>query len=300
MDVSVIIVNYNTKQITLNCLKSIFEYTKDIEFEVILVDNASSDGSVEAIEKCYPMVQVIKSEVNLGFGRANNLGVEKAKGEFLFLLNSDTILLNNAIKEFWIFFKENELLLKIGVLGCMLKTEDLLDGPSYDYFVSPLDDILFLFHEKNKSRPSKTFHNGYFQVDWVSGADMFMRTDLFMKLKGFHDEFFLYSEEVDLQKRISKEGYLNYILEKPKIIHIWGASGRTDRPNIRKYIIVNQSKVIYVKNNYSFGVYVMFKCVFIFLSVLKMLLHPRFGVQEKLTYIKEMITWSMFSKYRKL
>lgn len=105
MDVSVIIVNYNTKQITLNCLESIFEHTKGIEFEVILVDNASSDGSVEAIEEYYPMVQVIKSEVNLGFGRANNLGVQMAKGEYLFLLNSDTLLLNNAISIFLYFFR---------------------------------------------------------------------------------------------------------------------------------------------------------------------------------------------------
>lgn len=181
----------------------------------------------------------------------------------------------------------------------MLKTEDLSNGVSYGYFVSPFGEIMSLFYRKNHDKFAKTFSQGYIRVDWVSGADMFMKADLFKSLEGFYEEFFLYSEEVDLQKRVSKRGLFNYILEEPQIIHIWGASTETKELHIGKYIIVDQSRVIYVKNNYVFFVYVVFKCVFISLSVLKMLLHPRFGIQEKLTYIKEMITWSVFSKYRK-
>ena len=101
--VSIIIVNYNTKQLTLNCLKSIYEYTKDIDFEIIVVDNASSDGSVEAIRESFPIVNVIGSNENLGFGRANNLGAKYAQGKYLFLLNSDTLLIENSIKKLYDF-----------------------------------------------------------------------------------------------------------------------------------------------------------------------------------------------------
>ena len=114
--VSIIIINYNTKLLTLDCLKSIYQHTKDIDFEVIVVDNASSDGSAEAIRESFPIVKVIEPNENLGFGRANNLGAKYAKGEYLFLLNSDTLLIENSIKKLYDFYIENEEKLHIGVL----------------------------------------------------------------------------------------------------------------------------------------------------------------------------------------
>lgn len=116
MDVSIIIVNYNTRQLLANCLASIFKETRDVSYEVIVVDNASSDGSRDFICLLYPQVIWINSGENLGFGRANNLGVKNAKGEYLFFLNSDTILLNNAIKVFWeyVHMHAND---RLGVIG---------------------------------------------------------------------------------------------------------------------------------------------------------------------------------------
>ena len=100
MDVSIIIVNYNTKELTAACINSIFQYTEGVEFEVILVDNASTDGSREFFRKDTRII-LIESEINLGFGRANNLGYEYSHGKYVFLLNSDTYLLNNAVKIFY-------------------------------------------------------------------------------------------------------------------------------------------------------------------------------------------------------
>ena len=107
MEISIIIVNYNTCDLTLQCLQSVYEKTVDVGFEVIVVDNASSDNSVEMIKKMFPQVKIIESVENLGFGKANNLGVKYANGDYLFLLNSDTILISNVIFEFYRFMQKS-------------------------------------------------------------------------------------------------------------------------------------------------------------------------------------------------
>ena len=101
MDVSVIIVNYNTKELTRNCLKSVFEKTKGVNFEVIVSDNGSTDGSIEMIKSEFPEVILIENNANLGFGAANNRALKIARGKYVFYLNSDTLLLNNAVKIFF-------------------------------------------------------------------------------------------------------------------------------------------------------------------------------------------------------
>ena len=109
MDVSVIIVNYNTVELTKQCILSIYNQTKDVNFEIIVVDNNSEDNSVKIIENNFPQVILINNSDNIGFGRANNLGVEIAKGKYIFFLNSDTILLNNAIKIFVDYMRKNNI-----------------------------------------------------------------------------------------------------------------------------------------------------------------------------------------------
>ena len=124
MDVSIIIVNYNTCDLTRNCLKSVFEQTKDIDFEVIVSDNGSKDGSIEMIKKEFPQVILIENNANLGFGAANNRGLKIAKGKYVFYLNSDTILLNNAVKCFFDYWENSPEKDTIGALGGNLLNED--------------------------------------------------------------------------------------------------------------------------------------------------------------------------------
>ena len=119
MDVSIIIVNYNTKHLLEDCLSSLYALTQSIDFEVIVVDNASSDDSETYITRKFPQVKWINSGENIGFGRANNLGAKYADGKYLFLLNSDTLLLNNAIKAFY-DYAETHSEEQIGALGCWL------------------------------------------------------------------------------------------------------------------------------------------------------------------------------------
>ena len=122
--ISVIIVNYNTKELTFECIKSIYEHTKEIDFQIIVIDNASNDDSVHYLKEKFPFIDIIQSQSNLGFGMANNLGVKISKGDFLFFLNSDTKLIENSIKCFYDFFVQNERELNLGILGCKLINEN--------------------------------------------------------------------------------------------------------------------------------------------------------------------------------
>ena len=123
-DVSVVIVSYNTYELTRNCLCSVYEQTKDIDFEVIVSDNGSSDGSTDMIKEKFPSVILIENGVNLGFGAANNRALKIARGKYVFYLNSDTVLLNNAVKIFFDHWEENGAREKLGALGCWLQDEN--------------------------------------------------------------------------------------------------------------------------------------------------------------------------------
>lgn len=120
LDVSVIIINYNTLKMTDECICSVIEKTSGISYEIILVDNASTDGSKEFFSND-PRVTYIYNDENLGFGRANNRGIEIASGKYLLLLNSDTLLLNNAVRLFFNYFENYGDAQAIGALGCVLK-----------------------------------------------------------------------------------------------------------------------------------------------------------------------------------
>ena len=129
IEVSIILVHYKTLELTTNVIKSIYKKTKEVIFEIIVVDNASNDGSIEKIERKFKnQIKIIKNNENVGFGRANNIGVKEAKGKYIFLLNTDTILINNAIKILFEFIEKNK---KIAVVGGNLYTKDLKPAHSF-------------------------------------------------------------------------------------------------------------------------------------------------------------------------
>lgn len=131
MDVSIIIVNYNTKRLTCQCIDSIIEKTEGVSFEIIVVDNNSTDGSQELLSHDNRIVFIEAGE-NLGFGKANNLGFKKSTGKYLFFLNSDTILLNNALLYFFDFYESFKG--RIGGVGCLLENDKGLHIHSYADF----------------------------------------------------------------------------------------------------------------------------------------------------------------------
>ena len=245
MDVSVIIVNYNTKELTKNCIDSIFVQTSGVTFEVILVDNASTDGSVELFKKdgriCF-----VESGCNLGFGKANNLGYQYAMGKYIFLLNSDTILLNNALKLF--FDKMESAQQNIGCMGCLL--QDLSGKYVHSYAELPsVDNVLgtliwksfFSFWgfdiQKMDDPETKKVNPSFFQVEYVTGADLFLRRTVIEKCGFFDPDFFMYYEDSELQYRFTKHNYLSYIYDIPKIVHLEGHSSKKDSTTKRLILL---------------------------------------------------------------
>lgn len=269
IDVSIIIVNYNTKELIMNCLKSIFEHTKNISFEVIVSDNGSKDGSVEMIKAEFPHVILIENSENLGFGAANNRGLKIAAGKYIFYLNSDTILLNNAVKMFFDYWENSPKKEKIGALGCMLQDENrnyihsFGKFPTYrseiktlikQNFTIIVNQILSFFHIQNihKSFVSCDVYIG--EVDYITGADLFVVNDGFAK---FDEQYFLYFEETDLQYRMYKNSLERIILDTPKIVHLVGKSNDAMRESIYRYISFSSREIIvsrliwFKKNNYK-------------------------------------------------
>lgn len=260
MDVSVIIVNYNTKSLLLNCLDSIIHHTDGIQYEIIVIDNNSSESINDTIKKEYPNIKLIESKENIGFGKANNLGAKSAKGKYLFLLNSDTVLLNNAIKFFYDFMHENENSLNIGALGCWL--EDLYGNTTHSFgnFPTIKNMILYILNRIyrriisffNKNNPLKK-SDDYKSVDFILGADLFINRNLFYKLNGFDPEFFMYFEETDLQKRMNDLQLERLVIPLPRIIHLEGGSTGAGKKMNYSALMMSQKSLNYYASKHFEG-----------------------------------------------
>jgi GT2 family glycosyltransferase len=214
MDVSIIIVNTNEKLLLKQALKSVFEKTKDINFEVIVVDNASRDGTQQMVREEFPNVILVESE-NKGFGHANNVGAQYAKGKYLFLLNPDTVVLNNAVKILAEFLDNNP---KVGICGGNLFDEKM--GPSQSYFAlrgTITSELKLLLHLADKSCFNHSSRSK--KVGMIIGADLMIRKNIFEAINGFDEMFFMYYEEAELSYRVTKKGYKIYSVPQATIIH---------------------------------------------------------------------------------
>ena len=217
ISVSIIIVSYRTPSLTLACIDSIYAHTKGVDFEVIVVDNHSEDDSVERLSKDNRII-LIESLRNGGFGYGNNLGMKVARGKYFFLLNSDTLLVNNAIKEFYDYAESHE---PKTLYGCYLIGDDGTYRGSFHYFPALTIGAFFrrLFRKQNYT-PDYTDK----EVECICGADMFIPRTAIEECGGFDEKIFLYGEEGELQLRIAKAGYKRMLLSSPKIIHLEGKS----------------------------------------------------------------------------
>jgi len=228
IDLSIVIVSYNTKKITEDCLESInrsLTNTK-IKYEIVVVDNDSRDGSAEALQKIalnkVSHVIYFQTGGNLGFGRGNNFGVKKAKGEYILLLNSDTIVLNRSIEKLFNFYVAQEK--QVHFLGAKLLNRDLTPQPSAGrFFTLPIVFATLLLRGDywglTRSSPNK-----FCQVDWISGACIMTTKKHYRGLGGFDKNIFMYMEEVDLLYRARKKGLNTFFYPNSQIVHLGSAS----------------------------------------------------------------------------
>ena len=268
MNISIIIVNYNTKVVTKQCLDSIFKWTKDVSFEVIVVDNDSHDGSKEMLTS-YPNIKYVQSGGNLGFGKANNLGYKYSSGRYILLLNSDTYLLNNAIKCFVNEF--DKLPSTVGCIGGWLRSPDGSTNNSYGQIpniYSAINNSLGLYLRVLGIRPTpkkeyddtaKSKH-----VEYVMGADICIRREVVEKCGMFDPDFFMYYEESEMQNRYRQSGYTSMIVPTPLIVHLECVSSKVEN---KKYSYSNRqtffnSYMLYMKKTCSPLVYLFFRIVF--------------------------------------
>ena len=243
MDVSIIIVNYNTTILTINCIDSIYNHTQNCKFEIIVIDNASDDNSLDEKITNYSDITFIKNTSNFGFGYANNQGIKIANGEFVFLLNSDTLLLSDALSYF-LQFMRIPTNTNVAVCGAQLINEAHLPATSYGNFPTLTGSFfaLFLryifphFYKNRLSIGVVNNDNMNKAVDLISGADMFIRKSVFEVVGHFDEDFFLYFEETELSYRIAKAGYISVLLPEVKIVHLEGASSK-----VNEYIISSDS-----------------------------------------------------------
>jgi GT2 family glycosyltransferase len=231
LDVTIVVVSYNTLDYVLPCIESVYRQTKSVSFEVIVVDNASADGSADAIARAFPQVLLIRSQENLGFARANNLAALQAKGRFLLLLNPDTVILDGAVQHI-VHFAENHP--DAGIYGGrtlfadgQLNPTSCWGRPTLWSTFARATGLAFAFRGSRWFDPESLgfwARDSVRHVDIVTGCFLLISVDLWRRLGGFRPEFFMYGEEVDLCLRARSLGAKPIVTPDATLIHHGGAS----------------------------------------------------------------------------
>lgn len=229
-EVSIIIVNYNGLTLLDQCLESLEKFTNDVSYEIIVVDNNSTEGNVSAVVNKYKNTFLIENEKNLGYGAANNIGSRRAKGKYLLILNNDVLFIESSIKLIMDFVKKGT---REVIVGCRLLNNDSTYQISVSAFPTIWNTVgenFFLYKIFPRSKLLNKYYFNYIElqetqpVDVVKGAFLFFSKESFEKLNGFDERFYFYSEETDFCYRFKKE--IGEVLYYPftSVIHFGGAT----------------------------------------------------------------------------
>lgn len=245
MDLSIIIPSFNTKALLQQCLDSIFASLagSSLSFEILVVDNASTDGSQEVLKK-YPHIQTIFNTKNIGFGAANNQAIRKARGEYILLLNSDIEVLDNAIEELYRCAKAHPSSFAGGKLLNKNHTAQASCGPMYSLPVV----FLMLFFQGDKLGITRYSPNSVRPIDWVSGACLLGPKQAFFDVGLFDEGIFMYMEEIDFLYRAKQEGYSVYFSPTAVFIHVGAASSGTAKQPV---INIYRGLIYFYRKHYS-------------------------------------------------
>lgn len=254
MDISIVIVNYNVKYFVEQAIASIYQSNTTLKYEILVVDNNSSDGSVEMILQKYPEVRLFALEENLGFSKANNIGFREARGDYCLILNPDTLIQEDSLDRCYQYL-ENKL--DVGALGVRM-----IDGsgsflPESKRGFPKLATAFFKTTGIYRLFPSSEYFNSYYQghidenqtaeVDVLSGAFIFVRKSLLDLVGGFDERYFMYGEDIDLSYQMQKQGYKNVYFPQTTIIHYKGESTKKGSLNYVK--VFYQAMILFAEKN---------------------------------------------------
>ena len=285
---SVIIVNYNVAYFLEQCLSSVYNSRGIEKIEVIVVDNRSSDGSIAMINAKFPQVKLIANTANVGFSKANNQGIAEAQGEYVVLLNPDTVVEESTFDEVLYAFNEEPSIGGIGVRmvdgkGTFLpESKRGLPTPKVAFY-----KVFGLSKLFPKSKRFGRYHLSYLdefenhEVDVLSGAFMGLRVSVLKEIGGLDEDFFMYGEDIDLSYRIQKAGYKNLYLAKTTIIHYKGES--TKKSSVNYVFVFYRAMIIFAKKHFSQNNAFIFS-VFIHLGIY---------VRASAALLKRSFTWVM-------
>jgi GT2 family glycosyltransferase len=243
LDLSIIIVNWNTSALLRQCLKSVYDTTPRFVFEIIVVDNASSDESTSMVEEQFPSVVLIKNIQNVGFAPANNQGMDIAKGRYVMLLNSDTIVLPGALDTLMQITESHP---EIGVIGPQLLNIDNTVQKSWSRFPTLWSELLGINFRQRK--PVEGVPHAY-DVDWIGGACMLVQTKTMEDVGKLDADYFFYSEEMDWCYRIKQKGWKIWYLSNAQIHHLGG--GSSNRASLKQLLLLYRSKLLYFKKHHG-------------------------------------------------
>ena len=236
MDLSVVIVNYGTFELTKNTINSILEYSYPFSVEIIVVDNASPDDSLSKLEQYFnDKVKFIPSKTNNGFAAGNNQALKIADSKYILLLNSDTLVWENTLENIYDYMENNP---DVGACGCQVLLEDnTLDKACKRSFPNVKNSFFRLFHIPTKSRDDNynlddLDDDGIYEIDCLTGAFIFTRKEVLDDIGLLDETFFMYGEDIDFCYRIKDAGWKIVYYGKNKITHFKGASSKKQRPKL--------------------------------------------------------------------
>ena len=254
---SIVVVSYNARRYLRACLESVFAPRYPWDFEVIVVDNASHDGSAELVREEFPKVKVIEADSNTGFARANNLGFSVARGQYLLMLNSDTEAVGNALVQLVDFLATHT---DVGIASARLVYPDFTDQGVGRAFPTAINSIFGRRSLLSRFFPNNRYTRQYllsrqhhsdapFEVDWVSGAGLMFRREVLERLGGLDERFWMYWEDADFCFRAKQEGWRVFCLPAAVVVHHEGKSsgGRRDW---RLIIAFNRSAYRYYRKHH--------------------------------------------------
>lgn len=262
MDVSIVIVSYNTRQLLNDCLVSVMGMTSGVDFEVFVVDNASRDGSCEMVEREFPSVHLIRNKDNRGFAKANNQAIPLAKGEYILLLNSDTLLENNAIKLMGTFMEAHP---KAAVCGPLLLNADGTVQQSMDTHrtvISMVARLVLGSHRNwlrrlqgNRYHPESFDYSKTYQIPdgWLTGAALMIRRSALDTVGLLDEHYHFFMEDADWGLAVSRSGWETWFVPDARITHLLGGSRKvmTEEKELALKLNVIKQQVYYVHKNFN-------------------------------------------------